>query len=132
VSQSVFAALALADDAHLARSLQPCDEGGAEFGVILTGADLIALSFFSGFAPGAYRLAQIFKASGKRVVAGGPHVSFWPEEALAHGCDAVVQATRGCPFTCSFCSAPSVNPGFRVRPVAEVVRGIQYDDFPLW
>ncbi len=149
-----------------------------------TGADLIALSFFSGFAPEAYRLAQSFKASGTRVVAGGPHVTFWPEEALAQGCDAVVmgeaesvwaellddaengclqthyhgqplpldglpsprydllsppffvrrvvQATRGCPFTCSFCSVPSVNPGFRVRPVAEVVRDIQYDDFPFW
>jgi radical SAM superfamily enzyme YgiQ (UPF0313 family) len=54
-----------------------------------TDADLVALSFFSGFAHEAYRLADAFRARGKRVVAGGPHVTFWPEEALAH-VDAVV------------------------------------------
>jgi radical SAM superfamily enzyme YgiQ (UPF0313 family) len=146
-------------------------------------ADLVALSFFTGFAPEAYRLARVFKRRGKSVVMGGPHVTFWPDEALAY-CDAVVigeaesvwedllhdaergtlqrryigqpqgldglpmprydllekgffvrrvvQATRGCPFFCSFCSVPSVNPGFRVRPVEEVIRDIQYDDFPHW
>jgi radical SAM superfamily enzyme YgiQ (UPF0313 family) len=148
-----------------------------------TDADLVALSFFSGFAPQAYRLAQHFKQAGKTVIAGGPHVTFWPDEALAC-CDAVVigeaesvwaqvlsdaeqgvlqpkyfgqpssleglptprydllspgffvrrviQATRGCPFFCSFCSVPSVNPGFRVRPVEEVIRDIRYNDFPHW
>jgi radical SAM superfamily enzyme YgiQ (UPF0313 family) len=147
-----------------------------------TEADLVALSFFSGFANEAYRLAQAFRARGKLVVAGGPHVTFWPDEAL-HYVDAVVigeaetvwpevladaargklkarytgqpaslaglptprydllssqfvirrvvQATRGCPFSCSFCSVPSVNPGFRVRPVDEVLRDIAYDQFPM-
>ncbi|MBL8155544.1 MAG: B12-binding domain-containing radical SAM protein [Anaerolineae bacterium] len=146
-------------------------------------ADLIALSFFSGFALEAYRLAQAFKARGKMVVAGGPHVTFWPEEALRY-CDAVVtgeaesvwaelladaergalrpvyegvpqpldglpsprydllpdrffikkviQATRGCPFTCSFCTVPSLSPGFRVRPIDDILRQITTDDFPHW
>jgi radical SAM superfamily enzyme YgiQ (UPF0313 family) len=146
-------------------------------------ADLIALSFFTGFAPEAYRLADGFKQRGKLVIGGGPHVTYWPDEALQH-CDAVVigevesvwaqvvaeaeagqlrqkyygttqpleglptprydllpnaffikrvvQATRGCPFSCSFCTVPTINPGFRVRPVEEVIRDIQYDEFPYW
>lgn len=52
-------------------------------------ADLIALSFFSGFVPEAYRLAGIFKQKGKTVVAGGPHVTYNVEEALQH-VDAVI------------------------------------------
>ena len=146
-------------------------------------AEVVAISFFSGFAPTAYRLAQHYRAHGSRVVMGGPHATFWPDEALRY-CDAVVtgeaesvwprviddaargrlqrvyagvpqpldglptarydllsdafvvrrvvQATRGCPFSCSFCSVPSVNPGFRVRPVPEVLRDIAYDEFPFW
>ncbi|MBM3127142.1 MAG: B12-binding domain-containing radical SAM protein [Chloroflexi bacterium] len=148
-----------------------------------TDADLIALSFFSGFAPEAYRLAREFKRRGKIVVAGGPHATFWADEALAHDCDAVVigeaesvwahvlddaargvlqkkyfgqpttleniptprydllssrffvrrviQATRGCPFACSFCSVPAINPGYRMRPVADVVRDITAEEFSI-
>ena len=148
-----------------------------------TDADLIALSFFSGFAPEAYRLAAEFRRRGKIVVAGGPHATFSPEEVLRH-CDSVVlgeaesawprllddaeagrlrpryegepspmcglptprydllprrffvtrvvQATRGCPFTCSFCTVPTLNPGFRMRPVEDVLRDVRYDDFAFW
>jgi radical SAM superfamily enzyme YgiQ (UPF0313 family) len=148
-----------------------------------TDADLIALSFFSGFAPEAYRLAAEFRRRGKIVVAGGPHATFSPDEALRY-CDAVVvgeaesvwprlledaeagqlqprydgapasmrdvptprydllpkrffvprvlQATRGCPFTCSFCTVPTLNPGFRMRPVGDVLKDIAYNDFAYW
>ncbi len=148
-----------------------------------TDADLIALSFFSGFAEEAYRLADAFRQRGKRVVAGGPHATFWPDETLARF-DAVVvgeaesvwstvlsdaaaghlkpkyygepqaladlptprydllpddfvvkrvvQATRGCPFSCSFCSVPKLNPGFRMRPIEDVLRDIRYDKFDRW
>lgn len=148
-----------------------------------TDADLVALSFFSGFAPEAYRLATELRRRGKLVVAGGPHATFSPEEALRF-CDSVVvgeaesvwstmledaeaghiarrydgepasmeglptprydllprryvvarvlQATRGCPFTCSFCTVPTLNPGFRMRPVDDVVRDVAYDDFAAW
>jgi radical SAM superfamily enzyme YgiQ (UPF0313 family) len=148
-----------------------------------TDASLIALSFFSGFAAEAFRLAALFRARGKTVVAGGPHVTYAIEETLQHvdavvvgeaeeswprliadardgrlervyrsdppdlrniptprydllGGDffvpRVVQATRGCPFRCSFCTVPSLNPGFRMRPVADVIRDVEYDAFPHW
>lgn len=145
-------------------------------------ADVVALSFFSGFARHAYDLADRYRALGVRVVAGGPHVSFWVDEALEH-VDTVVrgeaesvwadvlsdlgkgrarrvyhgearpldglpmprydllekrfvvprvlQATRGCPFTCSFCSVPSLNPGFRMRPIDDVVRDVAESHFRL-
>jgi radical SAM superfamily enzyme YgiQ (UPF0313 family) len=145
--------------------------------------DVVALSFFSGFARQAYALADRYRALGVKVVAGGPHVSYWTDEALAH-VDVVVvgeaesvwsevltdlehgrakrvyrgearpleglptprydlledrfvvprvlQATRGCPFTCSFCSVPDLNPGFRTRPVADVVRDVAESHFPLY
>lgn len=148
-----------------------------------TTADLIALSFFTGFADEAYRLADAFRARSKLVVAGGPHVTYAPEDALLH-CDAVitgeaesvwaemladvengrlqscyqgipeplidiptprydllpgsffvprvVQATRGCPYNCSFCTVPTLNPGFRMRPVEAVLQDIAYDKFPHW
>lgn len=137
--------------------------------------DLVAITFFSGFAHRAYQMADAYRRLGVTVVLGGPHVSYWTEEALQHA-DAVavgeadtvwpamiedaargrlqcvykapapsleglptprydlledrfvvrrvVQATRGCPFTCSFCAVPDLNPGFRVRPVEEVIRDI--------
>ena len=144
------------------------------------GADLVAISFFSGFARHAYALADAYRRRGVRVVAGGPHVSYWQDEALEHfdaivvgeaeqawpelirdaergalarvyqGAPAsleglptprydlledrfviprVLQATRGCPFTCSFCTVPDLNPGFRVRPVQEVMRDIESHRF---
>ena len=147
-----------------------------------TETDLVAISFFSGFARAAYELADRYRSLGVPVIGGGPHVTYWAEEALEHFdaiaigeadsiwsemlADAqqgkleriyrgrpvplaglpmprydlleknfvvrrVLQATRGCPFSCSFCTVPSLNPGFRVRPVDEVVRDIATTHFPL-
>ncbi len=146
-------------------------------------ADLIAISFFSGFANAAYALANAYKKKNKLVIGGGPHVTYNEEESLQYfdaivtgeaenvwnlllrdaekgtlksvyrgtPCDMkdlptprydllpnkffikkVLQATRGCPFSCSFCTVPSLNPGFRLRPVEDVIRDASYDDFPYW
>ncbi|MDQ4139598.1 MAG: B12-binding domain-containing radical SAM protein [Bacteroidota bacterium] len=148
-----------------------------------TDAEVIAISFFSGFAMAAYNLAIEFRKRGKIVVAGGPHVTYCQEEALTYfdaivtgeaenvwptllqdielgqlqpvytgtPCDMidlptprydllpdrffikkVIQATRGCPFSCSFCTVPSLNPGFRLRPVKDVIRDASYDKFKYW
>lgn len=145
--------------------------------------DLVAISFFSGFAARAYEVADAYRRLGVPVVMGGPHVTYWPEEALQH-CDAiaqgeaeriwpqilsdarrgrlekiykggpadlskikrprydlleprffvprVIQATRGCPFSCSFCSVPDLNPGFRTRPVDHVIADIAETRFKHW
>jgi radical SAM superfamily enzyme YgiQ (UPF0313 family) len=142
--------------------------------------DVVAITFFSGFARRAYDLADAYRRLGVTVIMGGPHVTYWQDEALAHAdaiaigeADAllprmiddaardrlervyrgpspsleglptprydlledrfvvrrVLQATRGCPFSCSFCAVPDLNPGFRVRPVDEVVRDIATTSF---
>jgi radical SAM superfamily enzyme YgiQ (UPF0313 family) len=146
-------------------------------------ADIIAISFFSGFAPMAYQLANFFRSRSKTVVAGGPHVSFNISESLEHFdailigeaenqweqmlndiesdrlkriyrgtpqalCNLptprydlvsgryflkkVVQATRGCYYNCSFCTVPYFNPGYRMRPVEDVIRDAAYDHFRFW
>lgn len=148
-----------------------------------TRAELICISFFSGFANAAYTLAKEFKRLNKTVIAGGPHVTYNKEESLEYFdsiilgesesiweqvlldfqnnnlqriykgvptelkniptprfdllsdkffLKKVIQATRGCPFSCSFCTVPSLNPGFRKRPVADVVKDASYDHFKYW
>jgi radical SAM superfamily enzyme YgiQ (UPF0313 family) len=47
-------------------------------------ADLIGISTITPTAKSAYKLADHFRKQGKKVVMGGSHVTFLPEEALKH------------------------------------------------
>lgn len=47
-------------------------------------ADLVGISATTSTAPAAYRLADLLERAGTPVVMGGPHVTFCPDEALAH------------------------------------------------
>ncbi len=51
--------------------------------------DLVAITTFSHASKRAYEIARIYREKGTKVVMGGWHVSFRPEETLKH-CDAVV------------------------------------------
>jgi radical SAM superfamily enzyme YgiQ (UPF0313 family) len=48
-------------------------------------ADLVCISSITSTIPRAFLLGAQARALGKRVVFGGPHVTFLPEEALGHG-----------------------------------------------
>ena len=50
--------------------------------------DLIAITVMTRSADRAYDIAKLYKSRGKKVVMGGFHVSFNPDEAKAH-CDAI-------------------------------------------
>jgi len=142
-----------------------------------TDADLIGISFMTFNAPHAYEIADTFRKKGKKVMVGGYHPTFMPEEAAQHA-DAVcigeaetnvpdmirdfrsgsmkpfyrngladlkslaipdrnliknahyapvdaVQATRGCPQQCRFCSISAFfQHRFRARPVDTVLAEI--------
>ena len=52
-------------------------------------ADLIGMTVITGTARRAYELSAQFRAQGKTVVLGGPHVTLIPQEAAGHA-DAIV------------------------------------------
>ena len=59
------------------------DEGAGDVPLDLA-ADLIGMTVITGSAGRAYELADHFRAQGKTVVLGGPHVTLLPQEAQAH------------------------------------------------
>lgn len=138
--------------------------------------DLVGITVLTITAQRAYEIASIFRSRGIKVVLGGIHASFLPDEAGQHA-DAVVigeaeetwprliadfkanrlqkryeqgehlplnnlpvprrdlftkgaylikntlAATRGCPYSCSFCSVSSFfGRTYRCRPVQDVVK----------
>ncbi len=59
--------------------------GGEAKAADLAWADLVGISTITSTAPRAYALGDLARRSGKKVVYGGPHVTFLPGEALGHG-----------------------------------------------
>ncbi|MBF0619660.1 MAG: radical SAM protein, partial [Candidatus Omnitrophica bacterium] len=53
------------------------------------GKVLVGITCFTSNSAEAYRIARTFKQKGATVVMGGPHVMYFPEEALQY-CDSVV------------------------------------------
>lgn len=77
------------------------------------------------------RLAGVYRQPEGLPLAGLPVPRYdLFEDAFLTRC--FVQATRGCPFRCTFCTLKSLDPGFRVRPVDEVVRDIQACEGRNW
>ena len=54
-----------------------------------TPCDLVGLSIMTCYAPRAYEIADEFRKRGKKVILGGVHPTYCPDEALRH-CDAIV------------------------------------------
>ena len=59
------------------------DEGIAPLPEVLE-ANLIGMTVITGTAQRAYELADAYRAQGKTVVLGGPHVTLLPDEAAQH------------------------------------------------
>ncbi len=73
-------------------------------------ADLVGISSTTATAPAAYRLADLLRSAGVKVVLGGPHVTFRADEALGH--------------------APYVARGEGQATIAELVDCIERDEAP--
>ena len=140
--------------------------------------DLVGITALTATAQRAYDIADVFRARGVKVILGGIHPSFLPEEASQHADSVVIgeaegvwpnlledfkanklqriyrqperpsllglpvprrdlfaegayfvtntlQTTRGCPYSCAFCSVTSFfGRSYRCRPVEEVLREI--------
>ncbi len=89
--------------------------------------DLVALTVETYTARRAYALADRFRAQGLKVVAGGYHPTFLPQEALAHF-DAVVcgDAETLWPQVVRDAAAGRLEPVYR-QPAGGEMRGLRYD-----
>ena len=89
--------------------------------------DLVALTVETYTARRAYRLAERFRSQGLKVVAGGYHPTFLPEEALKH-VDAVVcgDAESLWPQLLRDAAAGCLERIYR-QPAGAEMRGLRYD-----
>jgi hypothetical protein len=81
---SVLLATMMRDRGHRVRVVVE-EIGGEVTPLDLAWSQLIAISTITSAAPRAYAIGDEARRLGKKVVLGGPHVTFLPDEALAHG-----------------------------------------------
>ena len=111
-----------------------------------TNADLVGVSVITPTAKASYEIADFFRARGVPVVMGGPHVTFLPEESLAHSDFCIAgEAEVGLPMLVDALNHGSSLEGIpglmwreggavRMNPVAEAVAdldGLPFPDFSL-
>ena len=89
--------------------------------VVIGEAENVFTELIDDFRQGS--LKRIYKAAKSHSLKGLPVPRYdliEKEFFLNHA----IQATRGCPYRCDFCSIISFNHDFRVRPINEVIRDI--------
>jgi radical SAM superfamily enzyme YgiQ (UPF0313 family) len=80
-------------------------------------------------------LRQIYRNSGPVPVENLPRPRWDLLNPKHYIVPQVVQATRGCPMRCDFCSLRNVFPGYRTRPIKDVIREVEqipYKDVVFW
>jgi radical SAM superfamily enzyme YgiQ (UPF0313 family) len=110
-------------------SLVPYEALGHADAIAIGYAELSFPEMLHDFEQG--RLKQIYRQPEEISLSGLPVPRYdLLEDKFLFRC--FVQATRGCPFACTFCSLKAIDRGFRVRPVNEVIRDIQSCDGRNW
>jgi radical SAM superfamily enzyme YgiQ (UPF0313 family) len=95
------------------------DEAAAHADAVVVGeADDTWATLLDDFARG--RLATRYVSRNNTDLAGFPKIDRSLLEGRRYLVRNLVQATRGCPYRCSFCSVSTVNPKYRRRPVDDV------------
>lgn len=84
----------------------------------LDGYDIVGISSLSSTISEAYELADYIRHKGSLVVMGGAHVTFMPEEALAH-CDYVVRGEGEITF-------PALIQAIEREEIPENISGLAY------
>src|SRR5262249_20400129 len=99
------------------------DEASAHADAVVVGeADDTWRRLLEDFKAGA--LAARYVSRNDTDLSHYPHVDRHLLDGRQYFTHNLLQATRGCPYRCSFCSVSTVNPKYRRRPVADVVEEI--------
>src|SRR3989442_9715127 len=102
-------------------SLCPDDEEAAAHAdaVVVGEADDTWPALLDDFERG--RLQPRYVSHNRTELADYPRLDRGLLKGRAYSTTNLVQATRGCPYRCSFCSVSALNPKYRRRPVDDVV-----------